>query len=176
MAARQEIVVRRDAGCLKLGYALRNGLGLWLAVGAELLERRIVRANGHDVHRFGYPVACARDVALAAESVGNLSDYIYRQLPLALLEVIGTRLLDNLLADKDVVSNVVQSQSQSQSQSRLAGVGVSLIAVGVRDIVLRAHMIQSDGSVRDTAVFSILQSEWLAVKNGLVQRLKRTSR
>ncbi len=40
-----------------------------------------------------------------------------------------------------------------------------------QDGVLRNHMIMPDGGVRDTVVFSIIASEWPAVKQGLDFRL-----
>ena len=39
--------------------------------------------------------------------------------------------------------------------------------------VLRQHMRHRDGSLRDTVCFSILDSEWPAVKAGLQQKLER---
>ncbi|BBN83723.1 N-acetyltransferase [Pseudoalteromonas sp. A25] len=39
------------------------------------------------------------------------------------------------------------------------------------DGVLRAHQIMPDGSLRDTAVYSIIASEWPAVRNNLFHRL-----
>ncbi len=41
------------------------------------------------------------------------------------------------------------------------------------DGVLRSHQIQSDGSRRDTVVYSILDIEWPAVRNNLQFRLNR---
>jgi RimJ/RimL family protein N-acetyltransferase len=40
-----------------------------------------------------------------------------------------------------------------------------------QDGVLRSHLRHSDGSVRDTVVFSILQAEWPAVKRHLLAKL-----
>ncbi|MBD1584458.1 GNAT family N-acetyltransferase [Pseudoalteromonas sp. S16_S37] len=40
------------------------------------------------------------------------------------------------------------------------------------DGVLRAHQIMPDGSLRDTAVYSIIASEWPAVRNNLQYRLE----
>lgn len=40
-----------------------------------------------------------------------------------------------------------------------------------QDGVLRQHQQLPDGSYRDTVVFSILNSEWPAVKNGLLNKL-----
>ncbi|MES2106539.1 MAG: GNAT family protein [Pseudomonadota bacterium] len=36
-----------------------------------------------------------------------------------------------------------------------------------RDAVLRNHMIQPDGRIRDTVVYSIIQNEWAGVKKNL---------
>jgi len=42
-----------------------------------------------------------------------------------------------------------------------------------QDGVLRNHMILPNGSVRDTVVYSIIESEWPTVRFGLEERLKR---
>jgi RimJ/RimL family protein N-acetyltransferase len=39
--------------------------------------------------------------------------------------------------------------------------------------VLRKHMVLKDGYVRDSVVFSIIHSEWVDVKSGLLSRLNR---
>ncbi|TFV91277.1 GNAT family protein [Blastococcus sp. CT_GayMR16] len=43
-----------------------------------------------------------------------------------------------------------------------------------QDGVLRNHRRMPDGSLRDTVVFSIVDSEWPAVRNGLRHRLARS--
>ncbi|AOT11129.1 GNAT family N-acetyltransferase [Pseudoalteromonas luteoviolacea] len=40
------------------------------------------------------------------------------------------------------------------------------------DGVLRSHQVMPDGSIRDTAIYSILSHEWPAVKNNLKARLR----
>ena len=40
------------------------------------------------------------------------------------------------------------------------------------DGVLRNHSILEDGSIRDTAVYSILPTEWPSVKNNLTWKLE----
>ncbi|KIO49946.1 GNAT family N-acetyltransferase [Nitrosospira sp. NpAV] len=45
-----------------------------------------------------------------------------------------------------------------------------------QDGILRNHQRMSDGSIRDTVVYSILQHEWPAVKNNLLSRLCANSR
>ncbi|HYS92983.1 MAG TPA: GNAT family protein [Candidatus Acidoferrales bacterium] len=49
----------------------------------------------------------------------------------------------------------------------------AILRVGARfDGVIRAHRPSSDGLIRDTAAFSILESEWPAVKRQLHSRLE----
>ncbi|MFC0677850.1 GNAT family N-acetyltransferase [Lysobacter korlensis] len=49
----------------------------------------------------------------------------------------------------------------------------AIARLGARqDGVLRSHMRHKDGSVRDTVAFSILQTEWPSVKQGLRARLE----
>ncbi|MFU2512159.1 MAG: GNAT family N-acetyltransferase [Pseudoalteromonas prydzensis] len=43
-----------------------------------------------------------------------------------------------------------------------------------QDGILRSHQITKDGSIRDTVVYSIIASEWPAVKNHLLNKLKCT--
>ncbi|RZS91043.1 RimJ/RimL family protein N-acetyltransferase [Motilibacter rhizosphaerae] len=54
-----------------------------------------------------------------------------------------------------------------QSRAAIARLGAK------QDGVLRSHRIMPDGSLRDTVVFSVLQHEWPAVRNGLLARLSR---
>jgi RimJ/RimL family protein N-acetyltransferase len=42
-----------------------------------------------------------------------------------------------------------------------------------QDGILRSHQLHADGSLRDTVVFSIIASEWLAVKQHLQFKLAR---
>ena len=51
----------------------------------------------------------------------------------------------------------------------------AILRLGAKqDGVLRNHQITSDGSYRDTVVFSIIESEWPAVKSHLRFMLERT--
>lgn len=54
-----------------------------------------------------------------------------------------------------------------RSQTAIARIG------GVREGVWRSHMVMPDGFVRDSVMFSIVSSEWPAVKAGLESRLAR---
>ena len=56
----------------------------------------------------------------------------------------------------------------TQSRRAIERLGAQL------DGVLRAHQVGADGSLRDTAVYSITAAEWPAVKSNLVWQLART--
>ena len=55
----------------------------------------------------------------------------------------------------------------TRSQAAIAKLGAT------REGVLRRHMLQSDGSWRDTVVFSILADEWPEVRKRLEERISR---
>ncbi len=52
-----------------------------------------------------------------------------------------------------------------QSRTAIARLGAK------QDGVLRNHQRLADGSLRDTVVFSIIESEWPAVRNELQRRM-----
>jgi RimJ/RimL family protein N-acetyltransferase len=54
-----------------------------------------------------------------------------------------------------------------QSRAAIARLGAK------QDGILRNHQRMADGSLRDTVVFSIIVSEWPAVKRHLQHRLER---
>jgi N-acetyltransferase len=58
----------------------------------------------------------------------------------------------------------------SQSRAAIERLGAKL------DGVLRSHMLLADGSRRDTAVYSIIDVEWPAVRNNLRFKLTRGGR
>ncbi|TDD52406.1 N-acetyltransferase [Kribbella antibiotica] len=55
----------------------------------------------------------------------------------------------------------------TRSQAAIAKLGAT------REGVLRRHMLQGDGSFRDTVVFSILADEWPEVRKRLEERINR---
>lgn len=54
-----------------------------------------------------------------------------------------------------------------RSQAAIARIG------GVREGVLRSHMVMPDGYLRDTVVFSIIRSEWPEVERRLLEKLSQ---
>lgn len=79
-------------------------------------------------------------------------------------------LLRHAFEELDCIAVEFRTHFQNrQSRAAIERLGARL------DGVLRAHQRTSDGSIRDTAVYSILPHEWPGVKNGLKFRLSASS-
>ncbi|RVS66166.1 slipin family protein [Escherichia coli] len=76
------------------------------------------------------------DVLLAFSQLTKPIDHLYRELQFALREVVGTRTLDELLEDKQVIDDVVSEQVKS----RMKPFGMEIASLGVKDIVLLGDM------------------------------------
>ena len=76
------------------------------------------------------------DPELAARSVDKVDDYVYKTLQLALREAVGTKSLDDILLDKLYVNETVKELVSGQ----LNDIGISLMNVGVKDIILPGEM------------------------------------
>lgn len=76
------------------------------------------------------------DPALVRRSVVRIDEFVYRELQLALRRAIGTRTLDQLLADKTSIDATVTADAVEP----LREVGVQLDSVGVKDIILPGDM------------------------------------
>lgn len=76
------------------------------------------------------------DVKLAARSVENVNEYVYKTLQLALREAVGTKSLDDILLDKLYVNETVKELVLET----LTAIGISLLSVGVKDIILPGEM------------------------------------
>jgi len=76
------------------------------------------------------------DPELAARSVDKVEDYVYKTLQLALREAVGTKSLDDILLDKLYVNETVKQLVSGQ----LNDIGISLVNLGVKDIILPGEM------------------------------------
>ncbi|MEQ5840485.1 slipin family protein [Paraburkholderia acidicola] len=79
---------------------------------------------------------CYSDVLRAFAQLQKPVDHLYRELQFALRAAVGTRTLDELLEDKQMIDEVVTAQVRA----RLADAGVDIRGVGVKDIVLPGDM------------------------------------
>jgi len=76
------------------------------------------------------------DPAKAVTEVADWSQALYREAQLELRTAVGGRTLEQLLADKDEVG----SQIRNRLASRAAEFGVSVLGVGLRDVILPGDM------------------------------------
>jgi len=76
------------------------------------------------------------DVLKAVQGLAKPAEHLYRELQFGLRAAVGTRTLDALLENKSVIDEVVTAQVTE----RLAGHGLQLVGVGVKDIVLPGEM------------------------------------
>lgn len=76
------------------------------------------------------------DPEVVAKKLKQPDDHVYRRLQLALREAVGTRSLDELLADKNLISRVIAKECTEA----LAQYGIVLEQVGVKDIILPGEM------------------------------------
>jgi regulator of protease activity HflC (stomatin/prohibitin superfamily) len=76
------------------------------------------------------------DVLKAYKELAKPADHLYRELQFGLRAAVGTRTLDELLENKSVIDEVVTAQATT----KLAGYGLQLDGVGVKDIVLPGEM------------------------------------
>ena len=99
--------------------------------GQEILTRDkvAVRINLSANWRF-------RDVLLAFAQLPKPADHLYRELQFGLRAAVGTRTLDELLANKELINQVVLQHLQAQ----MAETGMDVLSVGVKDIVLPGDM------------------------------------
>jgi regulator of protease activity HflC (stomatin/prohibitin superfamily) len=78
-------------------------------------------------------------VADPVKAVTTVEDYrqaLYREAQLALRAVVGTRELDVLLGDKDAVAR----ELDAIVRARVAGFGLDVVALGIRDVILPGEM------------------------------------
>lgn len=80
-----------------------------------------------------YKVVDARGAVSVSEDVRQA---LYREAQLALRGVIGARELDQFLSDKDAVAR----ELEEIVGPRVAGLGLALISVGIRDVILPGQM------------------------------------
>ena len=81
----------------------------------------------------GYRVT---DVLVAYAKQAKPVDYLYKELQFGLRAAVGTRTLDELLENKGVIDEVVESHIRR----RVEGFGLEVESVGVKDIILPGDM------------------------------------
>lgn len=102
------------------------------------------------------------DVLLAHEKLTRPSEHLYRELQFGLRAAVGTRTLDELLENKQVIDEVVGAHVAE----KLAGFGIEVSGVGVKDIVLPGEM--------KTILAQVVEAEKAAQAN-VIRRREETA-
>lgn len=76
------------------------------------------------------------DLQTAFEKLAKPADSLYRELQFGLRAAVGTRTLDELLENKQIIDEVVGEFVER----KLAGFGIEVASIGVKDIVLPGEM------------------------------------
>lgn len=102
------------------------------------------------------------DVLAAFAALARPAEHLYRELQFGLRAAVGTRTLDELLENKQVIDQVVSAQVRE----RMAGLGIELAGVGVKDIVLPGEM--------KTILAQVVEAEKAAQAN-VIRRREETA-
>jgi regulator of protease activity HflC (stomatin/prohibitin superfamily) len=76
------------------------------------------------------------DALKAVTVVEDHRQALYREAQLALRAVVGARMLEALLGEKDAVARDLGAALRS----RAAGIGLEIVALGIRDVMLPGEM------------------------------------
>ena len=101
------------------------------------------------------------DAVKARSVVSNASEYVYKELQLALREAVGSRTLDELLTDKGAIDREVAA-----SAVKLEASGLAVRSVGVKDVMLPGEM--------KTILNQVVEAEKVAQAN-LIRRREETA-
>ena len=101
------------------------------------------------------------DAVKARAVVSNATEYVYKELQLALREAVGSRTLDELLTDKGALDREVAA-----SAAKLEASGIAVRSVGVKDVVLPGEM--------KTILNQVVEAEKVAQAN-LIRRREETA-
>ncbi len=102
------------------------------------------------------------DVREAYAKQAKPVDYLYRELQFGLRAAVGTRTLDELLENKDVIDEIVAAHIQKA----VIGFGLSVESVGVKDIILPGEM--------KTILAKVVETEQVAQAN-VIRRREETA-
>lgn len=77
-----------------------------------------------------------KDAEKAARSTADVKQSLYRETQLALRAIVGSRQLDELLAEKDSLADALQAQIAGRAEA----FGLSITSLGIRDVILPGEM------------------------------------
>jgi regulator of protease activity HflC (stomatin/prohibitin superfamily) len=98
------------------------------------------------------------DILLAHEKLAKPWEHLYRELQFGLRAAVGTRTLDQLLENKQIIDDTVGAHIEK----KLAGFGIEVNGLGVKDIVLPGEM--------KTILAQVVEAEKAAEANVIKRR------
>lgn len=124
-------------------HVLWRGVGRSRVVSVDLREQ-VLDVTGQDIMTADkvtvrLNAVVTFKVADALKAVTLVEDHrqaLHREAQLALRAAIGARSLDDLLADKDAVSR----ELDAVVRERVAGFGLAVVSLGIRDVILPGEM------------------------------------
>lgn len=125
--------------------------------GQEILTKDKVNLRVNLIANWHYT-----EVLTAFEKTANPADLLYRELQFGLREAIGTRSLDELLENKNIIDEVVTKHIKT----RLQGFGLETVSLGVKDIILPGDM---------KAILSQVVEAEKAAQANVIRRREETS-
>lgn len=125
--------------------------------GQEILTKDKVHLRVNLIANWQYT-----DVLKAHAQLSEIKPYIYRELQFALREAIGTRTLDELLLDKEIINKIVMERLSNV----LKDSGIIVTSLGVKDIILPGEM--------KTILAQVVEAEKAAEAN-MIRRREETS-
>lgn len=125
--------------------------------GQEILTKDKVNLRVNLIANWHYT-----EVLTAFEKTANPADLLYRELQFGLREAIGTRTLDELLENKNIIDEVVTKHIKT----RLQGFGLETVSLGVKDIILPGDM---------KAILSQVVEAEKAAQANVIRRREETS-
>lgn len=125
--------------------------------GQEILTRDKVNLRINLIANWRYS-----DILQAHGALTKPEEHIYRELQFGLREAVGTRTLDELLENKQIVDEVVSGYVAD----RLTGYGIEVASLGVKDIVLPGDM--------KTILSQVVEAEKAAQAN-VIRRREETA-
>ncbi len=154
---------------------LKAGIHAWWKFNRNLKIKQIdcrlqnMEVNGQEIltkDRVGLRVNLSAtwqvsDAKRVSDELADHTDYLYRELQLALRSIVSTQTLDELLADK----NKLNQQILEIVFSKVSEYGIELKTVGARDIVLPGEM--------KTILAQVVEAEKKAEAN-LIRRREET--
>lgn len=154
---------------------LKAGIHTWWKFNRNLKVKQIdcrlqnMEVNGQEIltkDRVGLRINLSAtwqvgDAKRVSEELADHTDYLYRELQLALRTIVSTQTLDELLVDKNKLNNqILEIVTQ-----KVAEYGIELKTLGARDIVLPGEM--------KTILAQVVEAEKLAEAN-LIKRREET--